>query len=167
VSADARKAIGVAEEVNDFLHLVLRLVHAGDVLEGDHGIAALGDSSSPGIWNAAGRRPIHRETNQAEERRDRGDHPVTKRLRVGHRIDFDTHVVLHEVGDERRVCRQELGRGHRLPPLPIAHRHLDLAFTELDGGDGAIVDLLKKLGEGERLSRWSPLLEIKTGRDGN
>src|SRR4029079_11098057 len=100
VASDAREAIGVAEEVNDFLHLVLGLVHAGDVLECNYGIAALGDPRAAGIWNAAGRRPIHRETNQAEEGRDRGNHPVTERLWVGHRIDLDAHVVLHEVGNE-------------------------------------------------------------------
>ena len=68
----AEKRSGLAEEVDDFLDLVLRLVDAGDVLERDDLVAALGELARlPGVWNAAGGRAIDREAEQREERRAR------------------------------------------------------------------------------------------------
>ena len=45
-AADRREPLRLAQEVDDFLDLVLRLVHAGDVLERDDVVAALGDAAS-------------------------------------------------------------------------------------------------------------------------
>ena len=49
-SADRGEALGLPQEVDDLLDLVLRLVDAGDVLEGDDRAVALGDLARPGVW---------------------------------------------------------------------------------------------------------------------
>ena len=46
VSADGREPIRMTKEIDDLLHFILRLVHPGDILEGDDRIAALGDTGS-------------------------------------------------------------------------------------------------------------------------
>ena len=64
-AADCREAAGLLEEVDDLLDLVLGLVHAGDVLEGDDVVAALGHTRAAGHRrDAAGGRAIHREAEQ-------------------------------------------------------------------------------------------------------
>ena len=55
VPADGREAVRMTEEVDDFLHFVLGLVDAGDVLERDHVLAAFGAPGAAGIGNAARR----------------------------------------------------------------------------------------------------------------
>ncbi len=42
-SAERREAVGLTEEVDDLLHLVLGFVDTGDILEGHDVVAALGD----------------------------------------------------------------------------------------------------------------------------
>ena len=165
VSADCREPIGVAKEVDDFLHLVLGFVDARDVLEGDHAIAALGDACSARIWNPAGRGPIHREADQAKERGDGENHAVAERLRVVERTDFDPDVFLDEIVDERRVRREEFRGGHGLHRPAVAQRDLDVAFAEGDLRNLASIDLLEELGKCQRRGLRCTLDIVNAGRD--
>ena len=67
-AAERRVAARLAQEVDDLLDLVLRLVHAGDVLEGDDVVAALGDARPRRHRrDAAGGRAIDGEAEQPQE----------------------------------------------------------------------------------------------------
>ena len=66
-SADRREALRMAEEVDDLLDLVLRLVHARDVLEGDDLAAALGELRLARRVDAAGGRAVDGEADEREE----------------------------------------------------------------------------------------------------
>ena len=58
-AADRREPAGLREEVDDFLDFVFGLVHAGDVLERDRRVAALGDARARGV-TGCGRRSCDR-----------------------------------------------------------------------------------------------------------
>ena len=64
----AAEAPRLAEEVDDLLDLVLRLVDAGDVLERDDVIAVLGDARAARDGrDASGRGPVDGEAEQRQE----------------------------------------------------------------------------------------------------
>ena len=97
----AAKRPGSLQEIDDFLHLVLGLVHAGHVLERDHVLALLGDAGAARDGrDAPGRGPIDGEAEQREECRDGGRGAPTERARFGRGNHVDANVPAVEIVDE-------------------------------------------------------------------
>src|SRR5690606_25438985 len=142
------------EEFDDFLELFLRLVDAGNVLEGDLLLgtgrqlgAAL--SERQGLVPAALHLP-HDEDPEADHDQDRRPGieqggPGADRLAV--RLDLDARLVqlIRKAGV---VTGRDVGPKGRIAVNQFAG---DVVAGDLDGGDLFVPDLLKELGEGDLL----------------
>jgi hypothetical protein len=113
-AADRREPLRAAQEVDDFLDLVLGLVHARDVLERDDLVAALGELHAPGRVDAPGRSAVHREAEERDERDGDDERGPAQRPRLGRRHDVDLHTAARQIRRERAVGRQEARRQHRV-----------------------------------------------------
>ena len=167
VAADGREAIRVAQEVDDFLDLVLRLVDAGDVLERDDVLAVLGDSRPARVRNAAGGRAVDGEADQGEAGGD-GEHGAVAQGASGSAtgVTSTQHVTLHELGHEGGIGRQELLRRDGLHGPSVAKHDVDGALAEGDLFDAAGIHLLEEFRERERFRRRRALHEIPPARNG-
>ena len=116
-----REALRMAQEVDDLLDLVLRLVDAGDVLEGDDLIAALGELRAARRVDAARGRAVDREADQREERRRDGRSRRRSAL-PGSGVGCTSTRTLRRARSvmKRRVGGEELGRRHRLRVRAVA-----------------------------------------------
>ena len=120
-AADRREPAGLAQEVDDLLHLFLRLVDAGDVGEG-HGRRLRSRprascSRAPGCGPTVTRyimNPSAPMKPSAEQQRD-----VAVRRLLRQRLHVDAHVLLRQVGDERRVGGHVAGRRRRAERLAV------------------------------------------------
>ena len=148
-SADRVEALRMAEEFDDFLHLVLRFVHACDVLKSHDLIARLGELRATGRVNAAGRRAVHREAEEREERRREAERAAAQASRFGRLLHFDAHVAAREIGDEAAARRDELRRRNRVGDVPSLNVTSIAAICEPDRREIAVLDVLQEFGKGE------------------
>ncbi len=129
----AAKRPGSLQEIDDFFDFVLGLVDARHVLERDDVVALLGDARAAGDGrNAAGRGPIDGEGEEREKRRDRGRRAPAERSGLGRGNHVDADVAAVEIGDERRVGREELRRRDGLRDAAVAQHDVDDRIREGD-----------------------------------
>ena len=89
-AADGREASRLAQEVDDLLDLVFRLVHAGDILERDDVLAAVRDArAARGDRDPPGSGPVHGERQQREERGGGCECAPAQRPRLGRGRDLE------------------------------------------------------------------------------
>ena len=162
-AAEALEFLRLLEELDDLLQLLLGLVAAGHVLEGDLG-GALDQHLRLGLAELEGRAPAalhlaHQQQPEGQEEQDRqrGEHerdPVEARRT---HFDLDPGIglphpvrqigaVAENVGAERLETRFRLGRTHRLLVLELAGDH---ALDDLNVGDVAVLDLGDEAGVGD------------------
>ena len=159
--ADGRKAARFLQEVDDLFDFVLGFVDARDVLERDDVIALLGNPRASGDGrNAPGRGPIDGKGEEPEKRRDGGRGAPAERARFGRGDHVDANVPAVEIGDERSVSGQKLGRSDRLRHAAVAQVHGDDGVREGHLGDLAGVDGFEKIREDQGRRRRGPGQEI-------
>jgi hypothetical protein len=147
-AAHRREPAGLAQEVDDLLDLVLRFVDAGDVLKRDDLAAAVGEPGAAGRVDAAGGRAIDHEAEEGDEDTAERDRAAVEGARLGRRLRFDAHAVLHQIRGEG-LRDQEGGRRHAARGRPVDQGDREGAVGEADLLHGAQVDLLQELGKGD------------------
>ena len=113
LAAEALELLRILQELDDLLKLLLRLVDAGHVLEGD-APGLLGEQPRPALAEAhrlaaAGLHLAHEENPDADQQQHRepGDqHAPDRRRAVVERLGADADAVLLQLGDEIRIVRE-------------------------------------------------------------
>jgi hypothetical protein len=147
-AANCRKPARFLQEIDDFLDFVLGLVHARDVLEGDHVVATLRDAGpARHRRNPPGSRAVHREAEQCEERRGGAHRGPTQGSRLTRRLDLHAYAAVHHVGDEGRARAAELGWSDGLLNCPVIEHDPDRAIGEADLGYRARLELADEVGK--------------------
>ena len=123
-SADGRKARRLAQELDDLLHFLFRLVDARDVGEGHgrlHGIrrACLAFESR----DAPGRDAIQGHAEHADEADAQDERAVAERVLFGRGANVDADVPPRQIGDEAGIQRDVVGR--RVGPERLARGALE------------------------------------------
>ena len=150
-SADCHKATWLAQEIDDFFDFVFGLVDARHVFERDDAIALLGDTRAARDGrNAPGRGPIDSEREEREKRCDRRRRAPTERSGRGGGNHLDANLAPVEIGDKRRVGREELRRRHGLRGAAVTQHDVDGMVREGDSGDLSRVDGFEKIRESQR-----------------
>jgi len=153
VAAEALELLRVSEELDDLLEFLLRLVDAGDILEGD-APDLLGQqlgarlpeahrSPAAGLHLAHEEDPEPQHDEEGQPGDDRGDEDVGRLLL---RAGLDAHVLVAQAVDKRRVGR---GVGHEAAAI-LEHAR-DARPLDLHGADIAAVDLGDEVRVGDGL----------------
>ena len=154
-SADCHKAIRLAQEIDDFFDFVFGLVDARHVFERDDAIALLGDTRAARDGrNAPGRGPIDSEREERQKRCDRRRRAPTERSGRGGGNHLDANLAPVEIGDKRRVGREELRRRH-VCATAVTQHDVDGMVRKGDSGDLSRVDGFEKIRESQRRGRDS------------
>jgi hypothetical protein len=150
-AAEALELLGIAEELDDLLEILLGLVDAGDVLEGDAAMR-LGEElrlrlAEPHCPPGAALHLARQEDPGAEEQREgqdvaeEDDEPGGRvRLRPG----GDLHALLLQLGDQHRVVRR-IGR----EGAPVREGAADLRPGDHHVGDAPRIGLVQELAVGD------------------
>ena len=136
LAAQVLEALGVLEELDDLGHLLLRLVHAGHVLETGLGLllihqacARLPEGEGPALAPSA-HLPQHKEVEEQEEQRQRQNRddqraePVVPRLLRGAHAQFAQLLLQPLHAQDVHAHLALLGRHARLR-LALGRRQLD------------------------------------------
>src|SRR5262249_54419494 len=147
--AQALEFSRVAEKLDDFLQILLRLVDAGDILEGDAPVR-LGEKLGARLAEterlAAGPLHLPREENphpdQSDERQPRDQERDEPRDVVLLRARGDRDPFAVQALDQRRIVRCV-----SLKAASVRKGAVDLRPLNEDIADVTLVDLVQKLGE--------------------
>ena len=140
------------QELDDLGHLVLRLVHAGDVLERDGHLLRIDGARLLERGDAAGHHTVERQTREAEEQQPDRECAVaagTRRLAPRER---HLNTTAAEVGDEGGIACQVTGWGHGRRGGPVGTGELEVVAFGLHALHAVGSDVLEELRERHDLS---------------
>ncbi len=167
-AAEALELLRVLEELDDLLKLLLRLIDAGNIGEGD-AAGLFGQKPRPRFAEAhglaaAGLHLPHEENPDAdqEQHREPGDeHAPDGRRAILGRLGADAHVVLLQTLDQLSIVRRK-GRD----VAPVTEDTGDRLTLQGHLAHLSSIDLLDEVGVGERLlgaARRRSLEQIEQG----
>jgi hypothetical protein len=152
-SADLREAAGLAEEVHQLLDLFLRLVHARHVVERDRGGFAIGLA---GLvlerGDASARNPVQREPEHPDEYERDQERAVVVGGRIGRRLHVDADALLRELGNERAVGGDVIGRDVGPAPGAVGPHVFEHVAIDHHARDEAAVEVAQEIREGHSRS---------------
>ena len=149
LAAEPLELAGIAQEFDDLLQVLLGLVDAGDVLEGDAAVRLgqkLGAALAEAQRLAAGALHLARQedphADQRDERQPRHQQRHEPRHAVALRPRGDRHALAVEALDQRRIVRR-IG----LEAAAVGEGAVDVRTLDQHVADLAGIDLVQKLRE--------------------
>ena len=164
-AAEPLELAGIAQELDDLLEILLGLVDAGDVLEGDAAVRLgqqLGAALAEAERLAAGSLHLPRQeyphADQRDERQPRDQERHEPRHVVLLRPRGDRHALAVEPLDQAGIVRRVGLEAAAVGEGAVNFRSLDHHVAH-----AALVDLVQQLGEGNVLARWCAGPDSGTG----
>ena len=155
-SAEPTVAGGVLEEVDDLLQLVLRLVHAGNVGEGDLRVGldvdlrlALAELHQSAAESLIGSEAAHDEPPHANEQKNRHKPAEQRAKHVALHSAVELDAVLLQLIREIRVYARRAELGGTVGQL-LLERALNIPIGDIDVGDLAFPKILLELAIRDR-----------------
>jgi hypothetical protein len=149
-AANRFEPAGFLEEVDDFGHLVLRFIDAGDVLEGDRDLLEVNRTHALERRDPARHHPVEHESGNAEEEQahpERGIAAGAGGLGFAH---FQADAACGQVSHKGRIRGDVPLWRDSLEPRAVEPLEPQAVGADNDAGDTTGLHIAEELGEGNR-----------------